>query len=312
MAPKLEIQFIRACSTGKPEVVRELLQGGLPPETRDTYGLTGLIWAARKGQVAVAEALLAGGADLEEKDRRGRTALHHAVALKHPDFVKFIANRGAFLNPVDMHGCTPLDLATMSGDKMVALLEQLGAQRKKSERLPEKKKGINRFASGGATGGPNLPIQIERVRVQLNRLLQGWTGEYSPQIEVFRFPLFVDGAVVRYTEEMNLLGPQKAQRSGSWLTVKIGVPEDWWRESETTYKTHLTGSIEAGLNSMIALLKRNKHDVNAELLLADWAVVKKEFLETTAPPFPAEKQRESMMAMVEEARRAVEARKRPQ
>jgi hypothetical protein len=63
---------------------------------------------------------------------------------------------------------------------------------------------------------------------------------------------------------------------------------------------------------MIALLKRNKHDVNAELLLADWAVVKKEFLETTAPPFPAEKQRESMMAMVEEARRAVEARKRPQ
>jgi hypothetical protein len=142
--------------------------------------------------------------------------------------------------------------------------------------------------------------------------LQGWTGEYSPQIEVFSFPLFVDGAVVRYTEEMNLLGPQKAQRSGSWLTVKIGVPEDWWRESETTYKTHLTGSIEAGLNSMIALLKRNKHDVNAELLLADWAVVKKEFLETTAPPFPAEKQRESMMAMVEEARRAVEARKRPQ
>ena len=75
MAPKPETQFIRACSTGKSEVVRELLQGGISTETRDTYGLTGLIWAGRKGQVGVAEVLLAGGADVEAKDRTGRTAL---------------------------------------------------------------------------------------------------------------------------------------------------------------------------------------------------------------------------------------------
>lgn len=310
MAPKPESQFIRACSTGKSEVVRELLRGGLSPDTRDTYGLTGLIWAGRKDRVAVAEVLLAGGADLEARDRRGRTALHHAVALKCPSFVEFIANHGAFLNPVDVHGCTPLDLATMSGDKMVVLLERLGAERRKSEKPPEKRKGLNRFASGGATGGPNLPIEVERIRVQLNTLLYRWTGEYSPQIECFSFPLFVDGSLVRYTEEMNLVGPQKAQRSGSWLTVKIGVPEGWWREDEMTYKTYLTDSIETGLNSMIALLQRNKHEVNAELLLADWATVKREFLETTAPPYPAEKQRESMMAMVNEARRALEARKK--
>ena len=138
MAPKPETQFVRACSTGKPEVVRDLLQGRISPETRDTYGLTGLIWAGRKGQVGVAEVLLAGGADLEAKDLTGRTALHHAVAFKRPDFVGFIANHGAFLNPVDMHGCTPLDLATMAGDTMVALLEQLGAQRRKSEKRPER------------------------------------------------------------------------------------------------------------------------------------------------------------------------------
>jgi hypothetical protein len=111
---------------------------------------------------------------------------------------------------------------------------------------------------------------------------------------------------------MNLVGPRKARRSGSWLKVEIGVPEEWWRESESAYKAHLTDSIETGLNSMIALLQRNKHEVDAERLLADWATAKREFLETTAPPFPAEKQRESMMAMVNEARRTVEARKRPQ
>jgi hypothetical protein len=187
MTPKPETQFIRACSTGKPEVVLELLQGGLSPETRDTYGLTGLIWTARKGRVGVAEVLLASGADLEAKDRTARTALHHAVALRHPEFVEFIAKRGAFLNPVDMHGCTPLDLATMAGDKMVALLEQLGAERRKSKKPPEKKKGVNRFGSGGASGGPDLPIEAMRVRVQLNTLLHHWTGEYSPAVEGFSF-----------------------------------------------------------------------------------------------------------------------------
>jgi hypothetical protein len=312
MVPKPETQFIRACSTGKQEAVRELLQRGLSPETRDTYGLTGLIWAGRKGQVEVAEVLLAGGADLKSKDRRGRTALHHAVALKHLDFVVFIANKGAFLNPVDVHGCTPLDLAPMAGDKMVALLEQLGAQRRKSEKPSEKKKSLNRFGSGGAIGGPDLPTKVERVHIQLNTLLSHWTGEYSPVIEHFSFPLFVDASLVHYTAKMNLLGPQKAQRSGSWLRVKIGVPETWWRKSESAYKTHLTDSIEAGLNSMIALLRRNKHEVNAERLLADWATVKREFLETAAPPFLAERQRDAMMAMVNEARSAVEARKRPQ
>jgi hypothetical protein len=312
MAPKPETQFIRACSTGKPEVVRELLQGGISPETRDTYGLTGLIWAGRKGQVGVAEVLLAGGADLEAKDRRGRTALHHAVALKRPDFVGFIANHGAFLNPVDMHGCTPLDLATMAGDTLVVLLEQLGAQRRNSEKRPEKRKGLNRFASGGAIGGPDLPTKVWRVHIQLNRLLEHWTGEYSPVIEYFSFPLFVDASLVHHTKKMNLLGPQKAQRIGSWLTVKIGVPEAWWHENETTYKIHITDSIEAGLNSMIALLQRNKHEINAQRLLADWATVKREFLETTAPPFPAEEQRESMMVMMNQARSAVGALKRPQ
>jgi hypothetical protein len=309
MAPKPETQFIRACSTGKSEVVRELLQRGLSPEPRDAYGLTGLIWAGRKGQVGVAEILVAYGADLEAKDRTGRTSLHHAVALKHPDFVRFIASQGAFLNPVDMHGCTPLDLAMMAGDKMVTLLEELGAHRRISEKPSEKSKGLNRFGSGGASGGPDLPVGVERVRVQLNTLLHNWTGDYSPAVEGFSFPLYVDGSLVRYTEQMNLQGPQKPRRSGRWLMVKVGVPERWWRDNETKYKTHLADSIEAGLKAMIALLQRNKHQVKGAQLLADWATIKKEFLETAAPPFPAEKQREYEMATFNEARLAVEARK---
>ena len=59
---------------------------------------------------------------------------------------------------------------------MVALLEQFGAQRGKSEKSPEKRKGLNRFGSGGASGS-DLPIGVERVRVQLNTLLHRWSRD---------------------------------------------------------------------------------------------------------------------------------------
>lgn len=310
MAPKSNTRFIRACSTGKSARVRELLQSGLSPETRDIYGLTGLMWASRKGHIEVARVLLAGGAELELKDRRDRTALHHTVTSKHHDFVEFIFSQGAFLNPVDIHGSTPLDLAAMSGDQMVEVLKRLGAERRKSEEPPEKRRGLNRFASGGADGGSNLPIEAERIRMQLNALLHHWTGEYSPAVEGFSFPLYVDGLLICYTEKMKLLEPQKARRSGNWLAVKIGVPERWWREEERAFKTRLADSIEEGLNSMIALLQRNKHEVNAEQLLADWATIKRTFLETPAQPFAAEKQRASIMGAANYAVRAIENKRK--
>src|ERR1700723_3192672 len=34
-----------------------------------------------------------------------------------------------------------------------------------------------------------------------------WTGEYSPAVEGFSFPIYEDGSLVRYTETMNILGP---------------------------------------------------------------------------------------------------------
>ena len=193
---------------------------------------------------------------------------------------------------------------------MVKVLKQLGAERRKSEEPPEKGAGLNRFSSGGAVGGPDLPVEVERIHIQLNTLLHRWSGEYSPAVEGFSFPLYVDGSLVCYTKQMNLLSPQKVRRSGSWLSLKIGVPEAWWSEEEAKYKAHLTDAIEAGLNSMIALLRRNKHEVNGERLLADWATVKRVFLETQAPPFPAEKQRARINAAVNDATRAVASRKR--
>ena len=311
MAAKPATTFIRACSTGKPEVVRQLIQAGLSPNTTDNYGLTGLIWAGRKGQVEVAKALIEAGADLEAPDRRGRTALSHAVTLKRHAFVQFIASQGAFLNPVDAHGWTPLDLASMPREaKMVEILEQLGAERKATQKpSPQEEQSLNRFSSGGATGGPDLPTEVERIHIQLHGLLRRWTGDYAPAVHTLCFPLFVDASLIRYTDTMNLSGPQAAKRKKDWLEVRIGVPERWWREAEPAYKQRLAGAIEEGLHSMIALLQRNRHAVKGEQLLADWRKVRQEFLDTPAPPFPAEKQRAAMRSMMNDAIRALEARR---
>jgi Ankyrin repeats (3 copies) len=305
MAPKPELQFIRACSTGKTEVVRELLQGGLSADTCDTFGLTGLMWAGRKGQVQIANVLHAGGADLEAKDRRGRTALFHAVAYKCHVFVEFLLAKGAMHSPVDAHGWTPLDVASMPTNReMVEILKQSGAERRYSQEPPVRVQlRSNSFYFGPAVGGPNLPVEVERIHIQLGLAMSRWTGNYTDAIETFSFSPFVDGSVVRYTERMNILGVQKAKRKRDWLDVEIGVPESWWREEEPKYKRRLTDSMQEGLHSMIALLVRNKHGVNAELLLADWAKLRKEFLEISAPPFAAEKQRVATRSLMNEVLR---------
>jgi ankyrin repeat protein len=126
--------FINACSTGDAQKVERLIHGGAAADTRDKYGLTGLIWAGRKGRVEVAEVLLSHGADIEGTDVRGRTSLFHAVTYKRYKFVEYLAEQGANVNPVDSHGWTPLDFASRNHNiKMAASLERLGARRAATE-----------------------------------------------------------------------------------------------------------------------------------------------------------------------------------
>jgi hypothetical protein len=308
MPTKSENLFIRACNTGKLELVKSLLDSGLSSETRDTYGLTGLIWAGRKGQIEVAKVLIDAGSDLDAKDRRGRTALFHAAAYKQYQFVEFLFERGANHGIVDAHNWTAFDVATLPrNDKMIEIFKRHGAARNATESTtPPNSKNWNSFGAGGADGGPDIPVEIHRIRIQLNSFFREWSGNYTRAIESFIFPMLVDGSVVRFTERMNILGAQKAKRKRNWVEVQIGVPKSWWREPEASYKKRLTDCIEEGLHSVIALLRRNKHEINAELLLADWESVKKVFLDTPAPPFAAEKQRALMMGAVQKAVRTVE------
>jgi len=127
MLGQVSIKYFNACSSGKLAVVASFLDAGVSPQARDRYGLTGLIWAGRKGQVEVADLLIGRGAAVDAVDHRRRTALFHAVTYRRYVFVEHLAELGADLSPIDMHGWTPLDFAeTSHHSKMVAILTRLG------------------------------------------------------------------------------------------------------------------------------------------------------------------------------------------
>jgi hypothetical protein len=210
-----------------------------------------------------------------------------------------------------MHGCTPLDLASMPIDqKMVEILKKLGAHRKLSREPVIRPKGTNTFYFGAGVGGPDLPVEVERIHIQLTGLMHQWSGQCTNSVRVFGFVMFVDGSLTRYTETMNILGQQKAKRKRDWLEVRIGVPESWWREDEAHYKVRIIEALEDGFSSMIALLNRNEHAVDESSLMRDWNHLKIEFLNAPARPFAAEAQRARMTSLVNEAVRAIEARDR--
>ena len=78
---------------------------------RDQFGSTSLHWAARLGHKAVVKQLIDGGADPNSKNIWGRTPLYRAVQGGKRDVVKLLVDVGADQTIADEEGNTPLTLA---------------------------------------------------------------------------------------------------------------------------------------------------------------------------------------------------------
>ena len=63
----------------RPEMARQLVEGGMPVDMRNDGGLTALMTAATFGNQAVAEELIRLGADIGTRNAAGHTALHIAA-----------------------------------------------------------------------------------------------------------------------------------------------------------------------------------------------------------------------------------------
>lgn len=135
---------------------------------------------------------------------------------------------------------------------------------------------MNSFSLGAQVGG-QIAASASRYEQELRDLFNRWKGRYSNDIREFAFLLRIDGEFHAYTREWNILGAQGAKRKRDWVEVEIGIPETWWKATNG-YKQRLADEVERGFTSMIALLRRNRHDIDGELLMEDWRKVKAEFL----------------------------------
>ena len=135
---------------------------------------------------------------------------------------------------------------------------------------------MNKFSLGAQVGG-RTSQEAGAQEQQLRNLFNSWTGDYSNDIQEFAFLLRIDGQFHTYTKEWNICGAQPAKHKPDWVEVEVGIPENWWRDSDT-YKHRLAGEIEKGFLAMIDLLRRNRRDIKAEALLRDWKQIKSTYL----------------------------------
>ena len=106
-----------AAANGKLEIVRELLQQGAHPDTRNAdWGVTPLHTAAFQGHGPIVDLLIMKGADVQIKSRTsGRFPLDEGIG--HIDCCHLLLKAGCQVNYVGGHGWTPLIEACSAGDE---------------------------------------------------------------------------------------------------------------------------------------------------------------------------------------------------
>ena len=105
-----------------------LLDAGADVDSRDRFGQTGLMIAARTGSSAVVRLLIDRGASLDHTAKYGLSALMLAVLNGHTEIVRMLVEAGADRNirgtgAPGFAGRTALDLATGRGNvEMISIL----------------------------------------------------------------------------------------------------------------------------------------------------------------------------------------------
>jgi ankyrin repeat protein len=118
--------LIRAAKACDVPAAKLLMAHGAKVDLPTSQGLTPLLvvagsnWAItdtrgrfrnEKQCIEMARMLLDAGANINAANNNGQTSLHAAARMDMKDFVRFIGERGANLEPKDRNGATPLDIA---------------------------------------------------------------------------------------------------------------------------------------------------------------------------------------------------------
>ncbi len=117
-------QFSSYCFEGKADRVRDLLEQGMDPNTKDSGGITPLIAAIKGGKPEVVACLISYEVDINQGDW---TALHELFDLAIDGMIQskqtriapvllqilpLLIENGGDLNKQNQNGCTPLESLT--------------------------------------------------------------------------------------------------------------------------------------------------------------------------------------------------------
>ncbi len=119
--------LIAACTFGRKEVVRALLDKGADVNAKNNSGLTALISASYLGHIEIVQALLDKGADINASANNGATALIFASANGRAEVVELLLKNGADVNAQRNDGATALMGASSKGrqEALQLLLENI-------------------------------------------------------------------------------------------------------------------------------------------------------------------------------------------
>jgi 26S proteasome non-ATPase regulatory subunit 10 len=104
-----------ACSGGRAEIVRWLLERGSNPNIPDDSRWTPLIIACSAGHEPCVQLLIGAGAQIDSCTDQGRSSLLYSCSKNHQSIAKKLLNEGADVNLQDKLGATPLHRAAGCG-----------------------------------------------------------------------------------------------------------------------------------------------------------------------------------------------------
>jgi ankyrin repeat protein len=122
--------LVEASRRGYEDIALALIDAGADVNSKDSFGVSALMYSAISGSAKIMAKLIESGADVNTKDQAGRTALIEALTTENDlpiDIIYSLCDAGADVNVRFSEGLTPLILAASGNPKTVRLLIEAGA-----------------------------------------------------------------------------------------------------------------------------------------------------------------------------------------
>ncbi len=127
-------KLLDAALNSKEKDVFQLLKGGADPNTKNSDGITPLMYAADNGNIYICKTLIDHGAKINTLPYNGTSALHAATISNHTEIVQLLLENGANPDIEDKNQSSPLHFACAYGYPRAAdLLLHYGANPNKRD-----------------------------------------------------------------------------------------------------------------------------------------------------------------------------------